>query len=239
MSEYFRNPKSLGANVKVELYLSNYATKADLKNATAADLDTSDFANLKSDVDRLDIHKLKNVPNSLSNLKSKLDKLVADKLVPVPIDLSKLKDVVKTGGVYRKDVYNARIKNIEDKIPDIINLATNTSLNAKTNKVKNEKTRISNLATIAAINAKINEVKNIIPNITNLASNADLTADEYKIPDHSKYINNPELNKLTADNFTARLAQANLEGTNDITNFVKKTGFDKLKNLNTNFELLG
>ena len=42
MSEYFPEPKSSRANVKVELDLSNYATKADLKNATGAD--TSDFA---------------------------------------------------------------------------------------------------------------------------------------------------------------------------------------------------
>ena len=42
MSEYFPKPKSLGTNGKVELDLSNYATKADLKNAT--DIDTSDFA---------------------------------------------------------------------------------------------------------------------------------------------------------------------------------------------------
>ena len=34
MSEYFSKPKSLGANVKVELDLSNYVTKADLKNAS-------------------------------------------------------------------------------------------------------------------------------------------------------------------------------------------------------------
>ena len=34
MSEYFPKPKSLGANMKVELDLSNYATKADFKNAT-------------------------------------------------------------------------------------------------------------------------------------------------------------------------------------------------------------
>ena len=31
MNEHFPKPKSLGENVKVELYLSNYATKADLK----------------------------------------------------------------------------------------------------------------------------------------------------------------------------------------------------------------
>ena len=36
----------------------------------------------------------------------------------------------------KKDVYNAKIKNIEDKAPDITNLATNTTLNAKINVVK-------------------------------------------------------------------------------------------------------
>ena len=54
-----------------------------------------DLASLKSNVDKLDIDKLKNVPNNLGNLKSKVDKLVVDKLVPVPIDLSKLSDVAK------------------------------------------------------------------------------------------------------------------------------------------------
>ena len=37
MSEYFPEPKSSGGRGKVELNLSNYATKADLKNATGAD----------------------------------------------------------------------------------------------------------------------------------------------------------------------------------------------------------
>ena len=54
-----------------------------------------DLANLKSNVDKLDIDKLKNKPSNLSNLKSKVDKLDVDKLVPVPIDLSKVSDVVK------------------------------------------------------------------------------------------------------------------------------------------------
>ena len=63
MSEYFLKPKSLEANVKVELDLSNFATKTDLKNATK--FDTSDFAkkidlaHLKPDVDKLDIDELK------------------------------------------------------------------------------------------------------------------------------------------------------------------------------------
>ena len=47
-----------------------------------------------------------------------------------PVDLSKLSDTVKND-VVKKDVYNAEIKDIEDKIPDIINLATNASVNAK------------------------------------------------------------------------------------------------------------
>ena len=73
----------------------------------------ADLANLKSDVDKVDIDKLKNIPSNLGNLKSKVNKLDVDKLLPVPVDLSKLNNVVK------KDVYNANIKNIEDKIPDI------------------------------------------------------------------------------------------------------------------------
>ena len=74
MSEYFPEPKSSGGRVKVELDLSNYATKADLINATG--VDTSKFAkkvdsaSLKY-VDKLDIDKLKNVPIDLSNLKSR------------------------------------------------------------------------------------------------------------------------------------------------------------------------
>ena len=65
MGEYFRKTKSLGANVKVELDLSNYATKADLKNAPHVDT----LGNLKSDADKLHIDKFKNVPSNLNNLK--------------------------------------------------------------------------------------------------------------------------------------------------------------------------
>ena len=86
---------------------------------------------------------MKNVPTTLSNLKSKVDKLDVDKLVPVPVDLSELSDVVKNV-VVKKDIYNAMIKYIEDKIPDITNLATNTALNTKINKAKGEISRITN-----------------------------------------------------------------------------------------------
>ena len=42
MGEYFPKQKSLGANMKNELDLSNYTAKADLKSATG--VDASDFA---------------------------------------------------------------------------------------------------------------------------------------------------------------------------------------------------
>ena len=52
----------------------------------------TDLANLKSDVDKLDIDKLKNVPTGLNSLKRKVDELDVDKLVPVPVHLNKLSD---------------------------------------------------------------------------------------------------------------------------------------------------
>ena len=67
MSEHFSEPKSLERRVKVELDLSNYATKADLKSVTT--VDTSNFA--------------------------KIDKLDVNKLIPIPVDLSKLSDLIK------------------------------------------------------------------------------------------------------------------------------------------------
>ena len=72
---------------------------------------------------------MNSVGDNLSNLKSKVDKLDNDRLVPVPVDLSKLSDIVKND-IVEKDVYNAKIKDIENNMLDITNLATNTTLNA-------------------------------------------------------------------------------------------------------------
>ena len=146
MKEYFTEPNSLGENVKLELYLSNYVTKTDLKNTIG--VDTSPFAK-KTD---------------LANLRSNVEELDVDKLVPVPVNLSKLIDVVKNE-VVKKDVYNAKIKNIEGRIPDITNIATNASLNAKINEVKGEMPNIFNLATISApttVEKKIPSVSNLV-----------------------------------------------------------------------------
>ena len=70
--------------------------------------------------------------------------------------------------------------------------------------------------------------------------NTNINEIEKKITDydHDKYINTPEFKlilKLTAENVTATVAQANSESKSAIANFVKKTDFDdKLKNVNKN-----
>ena len=95
--------------------MSNYATKAYLKNVTG--VDTSDFAkkthseNFKSDVDKLDIDKLKNLQSNFSNLKSKVDKLNMQKLETTRFDLSKLSNVVKNE-VVKKNEYHELVKKV-------------------------------------------------------------------------------------------------------------------------------
>ena len=110
MSKYFPKPNYLGATVKVELDLPNYATKTDLKIQQELIhyllLEKTDLANLKSDVDKLDIDELKNLPSNSNNLKSKVDKLEE----AIPVGLSKLINVVNNDIVI-KDAYNGKIKN--------------------------------------------------------------------------------------------------------------------------------
>ena len=105
-------------------------------------------------------------------MESKVDILDVNKLVPVPIDLSKVIDVVKND-VVKKDIYNAKIKIIENEISDISNLATNTSLNAKKNGVKIKIPNIANLATTTAITA----VENKIPNVSDLLKKTDFNTN--------------------------------------------------------------
>ena len=72
-SEYFPHLKPSGWRVKVEFDVSNYAKKVNFENATGVDTSKFawkvDLANLKSNVNNLDIDKLENVPANLSNLK--------------------------------------------------------------------------------------------------------------------------------------------------------------------------
>ena len=78
MSQYFpKSYKTFGGDINVTVDLSNYATKDDIKNITH--VDTSSFA-LKA---------------NLANLKTEVEKLDIDKLATVPVDLSKVRNAVK------------------------------------------------------------------------------------------------------------------------------------------------
>ena len=97
MSQYF--PKlyePFGGDINVKVDLSNYATKADIKNISH--IDTSSFV----------------LKTNLTNLKTEVDNLDIDKLAPVPVNLSKLIDVVNHD-VVKKDVYD-RLSNLNRKI---------------------------------------------------------------------------------------------------------------------------
>ena len=78
-----------------------------------------DSASLISNVDKLHIDKLKNVPTNLCNLKSKVDKLDVDKLIAVPVETS----------------LNANINEVKGERTSNTNLATKTSLTAVENKI--------------------------------------------------------------------------------------------------------
>ena len=98
MSQYFPEPYEIfGGDINVKVDLSNYATKADIKNISH--VDTSSFA----------------LKTNLASLRTEVDKLDIEKLVPVPVDLSKLSNVVKNN-VVKKDVYDklvAKVNNID------------------------------------------------------------------------------------------------------------------------------
>ena len=96
MSQYFPKPyEPFGGDVNVKVDLSNYKTKADIKNISH--VDTSSFA----------------LKTNLASLKTEVDKLDIDKLVPVPVDLSKLSDAVKND-IVKKAVYDKSAEKVNN-----------------------------------------------------------------------------------------------------------------------------
>ena len=159
MSQYFPEPyEPFGWHIKIKIDLSNYATKADAKNISH--VDTSSFA----------------LKTNLAILKTEVDKLDIDKLKPLRDDVSKLRNVV-TNDVVKKTDYNAKTTEMENKIPDISNLATKTSLNTVENKIPDT----SGLVKKANYNTKFTEIENKIPDTGNLAIETALTSVENKI----------------------------------------------------------
>ena len=86
MSQYFPKPyETFGGDINVKVDLSNYATKFDLKNISH--IDVNSYA-LKS---------------NLANLKTDVDKLNIDKSIPAPVDLAKLSNLVENDAVKRTE----------------------------------------------------------------------------------------------------------------------------------------
>ena len=142
MSQYFPKPfnSNFGDSIKVKIDLSNYATKADIKNISH--VDTSSFA----------------LKINLANLKTKVDKLDIDKLAPVPTDLSTLSNVIKNDVVKKNDYdklvtkvsaintsrfvsktrYDTDKSEVENKIPDTSGLVKKTNYNTKITEIENK-----------------------------------------------------------------------------------------------------
>ena len=165
MSTFFPEPYELfGRNINVEVDLSNYATKTDLKNVTH--VDTSSFA----------------LKTNLATLKIEVDQLEIDKLAPVSTDLSKLSTVVKSD-VAKKDVYDklgAKVNNIDTS--DFV-----LKTNCNTDKTELEK-KIPNVTDFVQ-EAKFTKLENKIPDINNLGTKTLLTTVENEIPNVSNFVN--------------------------------------------------
>ena len=99
-SQYYPPYKRSSNNIKVELDLTNYATKTDLKNITHTDV--SSFAS----------------KTNLAALETEVDKIEADKLKTVPADLAKLSNVVNNDVVKKTD-YNTEVTSIENQIAGV------------------------------------------------------------------------------------------------------------------------
>ena len=191
MSQYF--PKSyepFGGDINVKVDLSNYATNTDLKNISYIDVSSyalkTNLASLKSEVDKIDTDKLKTVPDDLT----KLSNLVKNDVVK-NTDYNTLKTKVDAIDVfkyvsrtkYEKDGsdFEDKLTKIDEKIPDISNLATKSSITSllPTNTFNSKITEIEN---------KIKTVDNKIPSITNLVTKTELTVVENKIPDANGFV---------------------------------------------------
>ena len=97
---YYPPYKSSSSNIKVELDLTNYATKTELKNITHVDV--SSFAS----------------KTNLAALKTEVDKIDVDELKTTPTDLAKLSNLAENDVVKKTD-YNAKVTSIEGQLAGI------------------------------------------------------------------------------------------------------------------------
>ena len=159
-SQYYPPYKSSSNNIKVELDLTNYATKPDLKNMTHTDV--SSFAS----------------KTNLAALKTEVDKIDADKLKTVPADLVKLSNVVNNDIVKKTD-YNIKVTSIEKQIAGVTkntldNLGDITKIKAVDTSNFVLKTKLA--SDVTTIENKIDTVDKKVPDISGLATKTSLNS---------------------------------------------------------------
>ena len=216
MSNCFPPYNYSSENIKVELDLSNYATKKDIKDIT--NIDASSFAS----------------KTNLAALKTKVNKIDTDKSKTVPGDLAKLSNVVKNDVVKKTD-YNTNVSNIESQIAGVNknaldNLADIKVLKTKTVDTSNFVTRTKFSTDTNALDDKIDKVDKKIPDISGLATKTSLTAHLQTTTFNSK-ITEVE-NKITTNDALTKVActkinniETDLDGfkKSDLTGYAKKT----------------
>ena len=175
MSQYFLKPyEPFDQDINVKLDLSNYATKADIKNISH--VDTLSFA----------------LKTNLANLKTEVDKLGIDKLVPVPVDLSKLSDVVKNH-VVKKDVYDKLITKVNST--DTSGFVLKSKYDTDKSELKSKIPDTSGLVRKTNYDAKIAEIEGKIPDVSNLSTKTALTTVENKVRSVSNLVKKTDYDK--------------------------------------------
>ena len=162
---YYPPYKSSRNNIKVELDLSNYATKDDVKNITHVDVSSyatkTNLAALKTEVDKIDVDKLKTVPDDLAQLSNVVKNEVVKKT-----DLSADTYVTKTKFSTDTNALDDKIDKVEKKIPDISSLETKRNVTTLVNNLNNRidhlkindyaiKTSLTNYMLTSTFNTKL------------------------------------------------------------------------------------
>ena len=196
--------------------LLNYATKADLKNATHVDVSRfalkSNLASLKTKVDKLDIDKLTPVPKYLAKLinvvkNDVVKKTTYDKLVPKVNNTDTIGFVLKTTYDTDKSDLQKKVIDVDKKVPDTSDVAKITDLNAKIAEIEGEIPSIFGLDTNSALTAVKNEIRNVSSLVKKTDYDIKISEIEKKFSDrnHDKCVTTPEFNILAARIFNARL----------------------------------
>ena len=187
---YYPPYRSSSNNVKVELDLSNYATKDDVKNITHVDVSSyatkSNLATLKTEVDKIDIKKLKTVQDDLAKLSNVVKNEVVKKT-----DFSADNYVTRTKFSTDTNSLDDKIDKVEKKIPDISSLETKinvtTLVNNLNNKIDNlkindyaKKTSLTNYMLTSTFDNKSTELENKIKDADIIAKSAVTKANSIK-----------------------------------------------------------